>query len=160
MMTIYYLIETMPEQHRASHRAADNWGRYPDNGAERLIVTENELPEQDEYDHLVRGATVKDRQHYDFSPAARLAREGAQPCTIHEAGNGLPQVGQIVDTAGEHVWRVLEIIGPIHTRQWEANYVHAEVAACDREDFDKDDQEDFARADVRLDADARERDES
>ena len=60
-----YLIETMPEHLRDSHRAAGNWGDYPHNGAERSIVDESELPdEDDEYDHVVREATAKDIERY------------------------------------------------------------------------------------------------
>ena len=35
-------LETMPDCHRASHRAARNWGRYPANGAERSRVSREE----------------------------------------------------------------------------------------------------------------------
>lgn len=60
-----YLIETMPDHLRASHRAARNWGTYPANGAERSIVGEAELPDgSDEYDHVVRVATAKDEERY------------------------------------------------------------------------------------------------
>lgn len=51
-------IEIMPEYLRDRHRAAGNWGRYPLNGAERMLVTEEEAAElieddDDEYNHLV-----------------------------------------------------------------------------------------------------------
>lgn len=59
-----YLIETMPDHLRGSHRAAGNWGVYPANGAERRIVDESELPEGDEYDHVVREATAHDVERY------------------------------------------------------------------------------------------------
>lgn len=60
-----YLIETMPDCHRASHRAARNWGVYPANGAERSIVEECDLPAADaEYDHVVRVATPQDIERY------------------------------------------------------------------------------------------------
>lgn len=36
------IVETMPDQHRASHRAAQNWGIYPHNGAERRTVEREE----------------------------------------------------------------------------------------------------------------------
>jgi hypothetical protein len=62
---IKYLIETMPAHLRDSHRAARNWGRYPANGAERSIVDEGSLPdEDDEYDHVVREATERDLERY------------------------------------------------------------------------------------------------
>lgn len=49
-----YLIETMPDHLRESHRKAGNWGTYPANGAERSVVDESELPEEGaEYDHVV-----------------------------------------------------------------------------------------------------------
>ena len=61
------LVETMPDQHRDSHRAAGNWGRYPDNGAERSILYRAEaeaLCDGDEYDHIVRPATQRDIDRY------------------------------------------------------------------------------------------------
>lgn len=64
-MSKRYLIETMPDYLRASHRAARNWGTYPANGAERSIVDEGDLPDgSDEYDHVVREATPADLKHY------------------------------------------------------------------------------------------------
>ena len=67
-MTLY-LIETMPDHLRASHRVAAGpsswWGRYPYNGAERSIVDESELPDEgDEYDHVIREATERDIERY------------------------------------------------------------------------------------------------
>ncbi len=60
-----YLIETMPDHLRESHRQAGNWGCYPANGAERSIVTADELPgDGDEYDHVVREATEQDIERY------------------------------------------------------------------------------------------------
>lgn len=60
-----YLIETMPDHIRGSHRAAGNWGTYPANGAQRRIVDESELPDDDaEYDHVVREATDRDVERY------------------------------------------------------------------------------------------------
>lgn len=52
------VIETMPDCHRASHRAAGNWGVYPMNGAERFTMTRSEADEivagdPDEYAHIV-----------------------------------------------------------------------------------------------------------
>ncbi len=55
------VIEHMPDHHRASHRAAGNWGVYPHNGAERRVVdrvTAEEMAEGDEYDHIVEDADV------------------------------------------------------------------------------------------------------
>lgn len=51
-------IEIMPEHLRASHRAAHNWGRYPANGAQRMLVTQDEAEQwieedNDGYNHLV-----------------------------------------------------------------------------------------------------------
>lgn len=64
-MSKKYLIETMPDYLRASHRAARNWGRYPANGAERRVVDECDLPDgTDEYDHVVREATAADVERY------------------------------------------------------------------------------------------------
>lgn len=52
------LVETMPECHRASHRAANNWGRYPVNGAARAWMPEGavQIDDTDGYDHVVRTA--------------------------------------------------------------------------------------------------------
>jgi len=51
-------LETMPDCHRASHRAAGNWGIYPVNGAvrERMLRSEAEEiveADADGYDHIV-----------------------------------------------------------------------------------------------------------
>lgn len=50
------LVETMPECHRASHRAAGNFGTYPHNGAQREWMPQSavEIDDADEYDHIVR----------------------------------------------------------------------------------------------------------
>lgn len=61
-----YLIEIMPEYHRASHRAARNWGVYPANGAERYLVSSDEFLPDDggEYNRVVREATADDLDNY------------------------------------------------------------------------------------------------
>lgn len=70
------IVERMPEHLRASHIAAGNWGSYPSNGAERVIMervdtalwsfNEDEAKfyniDADAYDHIVRDAT-----HADFA---------------------------------------------------------------------------------------------
>lgn len=52
------VVETMPDQHRGSHRAAGNWGTYPSNGAERHWYPHEEaegvLMDQDGYNHEVK----------------------------------------------------------------------------------------------------------
>jgi hypothetical protein len=63
------VLERMPDQHRGSHRAAGNWGRYPGNGAERTVVSREwaeQAVEEDEdgYDHIVRDAREDDVRHY------------------------------------------------------------------------------------------------
>jgi hypothetical protein len=63
------VLESMPEQHRASHRAARNFGVYPANGAERYVmprVEAEEVVESDEdgYDRVVRDATPADVERY------------------------------------------------------------------------------------------------
>lgn len=70
------VVERMPDYLRASHRAANNWGRYPHNGAERVII---ELAatkkwvrggdgwlsiEEAEYDHIIRDADAEDFELY------------------------------------------------------------------------------------------------
>jgi hypothetical protein len=59
----------MPKQHRSSHRAANNFGVYPHNGASRYVmprVEAEEVVESDEdgYDRIVRAATNADIERY------------------------------------------------------------------------------------------------
>lgn len=64
------IVETMPEQHRGSHRAAGNWGSYPHNGAQRSIMSRGdaeELCDGDEYNHIVRDADADDLANYAVS---------------------------------------------------------------------------------------------
>lgn len=80
-MTTYtapVVVERMPDHLRGSHRAAGNWGRYPHNGAERVIVERADTEswcydaetetysgiEADEYDHIVRDASPADCERY------------------------------------------------------------------------------------------------
>lgn len=63
------VLERMPEHLRGSHRDARNWGRYPANGAERVVVSaewaEQDVSEDsDEYNHVVRDATAEDIEQY------------------------------------------------------------------------------------------------
>lgn len=53
----FVVIETMPTQHRASHRAARNWGVYPLNGAVRRVIDRDLALEEiaadpDGYNHI------------------------------------------------------------------------------------------------------------
>lgn len=73
------VVERMPDHLRSAHRAARNWGSYPQNGAERVIVERSETDqwfydadedayfgiEADEYDHIVRDATPADFARYE-----------------------------------------------------------------------------------------------
>lgn len=73
------VVERMPEHLRGSHRAAANWGVYPHNGAERVIVERADTEQwvydddldtyaaidADEYDHIVRPAAAADFERYD-----------------------------------------------------------------------------------------------
>ena len=76
------VVERMPDYLRDSHRAARNWGRYPANGAERVIVERSATEqwthgvdddgddawasiEADEYDHIVCDATTADFERYE-----------------------------------------------------------------------------------------------
>jgi len=59
------VVEHMPERHRASHRAAGNWGRFPANGAERILMDRAEAEalvrdDPDGYDEIIRDATDHD----------------------------------------------------------------------------------------------------
>jgi len=62
------LIETMPSHLVASHKAARNFGSFPANGAERLIVdaadVDTYLDADNGYDHVVRVATSRDVERY------------------------------------------------------------------------------------------------
>ena len=59
-------------------------------------------------------------------------------CTIHERGNGFPEVGDYVAGDDGEVYRVSSIRGRIHTGQscGDANYVHATVELADWDDVD------------------------
>lgn len=64
------IVETMPDHLRGSHRAARNWGIYPHNGAERCIMSRADAEalceaDADEYDNIVRDATLADLQRYE-----------------------------------------------------------------------------------------------
>lgn len=63
----YVLVERMPEHLRASHRAAGNWGVYPHNGAERVLVHRDCAPEaeDDEYDRVIRDARPGDVERFE-----------------------------------------------------------------------------------------------
>ena len=63
------LIETMPAHLCGSHRAANNWGDYPANGAVRAVVVGGASVAADYladngYDHAVRDATASDVARY------------------------------------------------------------------------------------------------
>lgn len=63
----YVLVERMPEHLRESHRAARNWGQYPHNGAERVLVHRDCAPdESDEYDRVIRAAKPGDEDRYEI----------------------------------------------------------------------------------------------
>ena len=47
--------------------------------------------------------------------------------TIHECGNGFPTVGDRIYEPHTDSILVITWMGPIQTRQYQANYVHAEV---------------------------------
>lgn len=59
------VVERMPEWLRDSHRAAGNWGVYPHNGAERVIVERAEHDDENEYDRILRPATAEDFDRYE-----------------------------------------------------------------------------------------------
>lgn len=66
------LVEIMPEYLAASHEAAGNYGRYPDNGAVRYLATREaaeELCEGSAYDHVVRDASEADVARYEPLPS-------------------------------------------------------------------------------------------
>jgi hypothetical protein len=68
-----------------------------------------------------------------------LARAGRLKATIHERGNGLPDVGggYAVDGGGG-LWRVVEIVGGIHIGAGESS-IRAMVVSAEWADLDDDD---------------------
>lgn len=61
------LVEYMPEYLAASHDAAGNWGVYPDNGAERVLILAADVEEASTYGvggYVVRAATAQDKLDY------------------------------------------------------------------------------------------------
>lgn len=90
-MTKYYLIETMPDCHRDSHRAANNWGRYPHNGAEREIVPEGLEPDgSDEYDRVIREATEAEYNEWNKGAAGCVDSAAALERLRDAAAGGEP----------------------------------------------------------------------
>lgn len=75
----YILVEVMPAHLRASHEAAGNPGSYPDNGAERMILTEDDAraAARGPGTRIVRRCRRGDRENYGgvstFETWARLA---------------------------------------------------------------------------------------
>ena len=64
------LVETMPENLRASHEAAGNAGHYPHNGAVREVMPAADadilIASGDEWARVVRDAVVADAERYDY----------------------------------------------------------------------------------------------
>jgi hypothetical protein len=60
--------------------------------------------------------------------------------TIHECGNGFPDAGDYVAGDDGELYRVVELVGPIHTgpRQGAANYVYAVLEQADWSDTEAD----------------------
>ena len=62
------LVETMPDDLRASHEVAGNWGSYPHNGAVRRVMAREDaeaLCEDDDYNHIVKDrADADDARNY------------------------------------------------------------------------------------------------
>jgi hypothetical protein len=63
------LVEVMPLYLRASHAAAGNRGEYPANGAERYVITRNEVEDDDEWTTVIRDAVADDLIDYGFHRA-------------------------------------------------------------------------------------------
>jgi len=66
---IRVVLEWMPAQYRESHRAAGNFGSYPDNGASRAVVSRDDAEtvvaaDDDGYARIVRVATPADVARY------------------------------------------------------------------------------------------------
>lgn len=61
------IVETMPDQHRASHEAAGNWGSYPHNGAVRRVMSRSDAEsvcDGDDYNHIIGDADADDARNY------------------------------------------------------------------------------------------------
>lgn len=63
------VLETMPDQHRSSHRAANNFGSYPHNGAVRVVIDRESAEtavaiDPDGYTWIVREARDADVREY------------------------------------------------------------------------------------------------
>jgi hypothetical protein len=59
-------VEHMPEQFKSSHRAANNWGQYPMNGAVREKMSREEAEQliaadEDGYAHIVSVAGGREK---------------------------------------------------------------------------------------------------
>lgn len=57
------VVERMPAHLRGSHKAAGNWGEYPHNGAERVLMTREDAEDActgDDYDYILRSASETD----------------------------------------------------------------------------------------------------
>ena len=64
----HVVVEHMSAAWRESHRGGD-WGQYPYNGAVRVLMTREDAEElveadSDEYDRILRDATVSDMTRY------------------------------------------------------------------------------------------------
>lgn len=87
--TDYVVVETMPDCHRASHRAARNWGSWPHNGAERSVVSREEAEEivagdPDGYAEIVRDADEDDLAAAGLAPEPLTRDEEAAARADHE----------------------------------------------------------------------------
>ena len=65
----HVVVEHMSAAWRESHRGNRNWGVYPSNGAVRVLMTREDAEElveadSDEYDRILRDATVSDMTRY------------------------------------------------------------------------------------------------
>lgn len=62
--------------------------------------------------------------------------------TIVELGNGLPSEGDLVPGTDGELYKVMELVGPIHTSpsgSGGGNYIHAKVEWADWDDTESDD---------------------
>lgn len=126
----YALLQTMPDHLRASHRAAGNWGAYPDNGAVRTWLPLDEAEaiveadaDRDGYDSIVRVMDAPDR-----SPAGDIEWEAVASyvaCCYGPDGDepgdcsvriGEDEIGRWWIDDGDDTDRV-DIHGPFATRE-------------------------------------------
>ncbi len=129
----FVVIEEMPDCWRETHRAAGNFGTWPCNGSVRRAVAAAEADQiiaadPDGYAHIVAPQPQPQASAVEAGPPSA---GGTLAVTIHEAGNGLPAVGDFVPGEGR-LYRIVSIDSRIQTGPpGTAHWVHATVDPAD-----------------------------